>query len=293
MINSISFHRFRSLFRFAAAALILLSSGLAATGQTRADSLREVLLTQPEQLLVAAHRGDHLSHPENSIPAFQGAIEAGAAVLELDVRQSKDGELVVVHDRTVDRTTDGRGTVERMTLEQLKKLRLLHNGAATEHRIPTLREALESVKGRILVDIDFKAGNMEAAKACYAVIEELGMEKQVLFFLYDAKQVSKCLALNPDVLVMPRAHSADEVHTIMQEPLIRVIHIDESFYEAGLVRMMREKGVRVWANSLGEYDRQAQQQGGSYHSFAERLPLVNIIQTDYPEALVNYLSEKK
>lgn len=292
-----TFSRLFPLFpklRHAVAAFTLLTVGIAvATGQTRADSLRRVLLKQPERVLVAAHRGDHLSYPENSIPAFQGAIEAGAAILELDVRQSKDGALVVVHDRTVDRTTDGSGKVEALTLAQLQNLRLLHNGQPTENRIPTLREALESVKDKILVDIDFKAGTPEAAKAAYEVIEALGMEKQVLFFLYDATYVPKCLELNPEVLVMPRAHSAAEVHAIMQEPLIRVIHIDASFYDAELAALMRERGIRVWANSLGEFDRYAAQHQGDFNPFTAQLPLVNIIQTDYPKALVDYLATKK
>ncbi len=261
-------------------------------GQTRADSLLRVFLDQPERILVASHRGNHVSHPENSLPAFEAAIQAGAGILELDVRQSKDGHLVVVHDRTVDRTTDGEGNVADMTLAELKSLRLLLDGRPSSLRIPTFREALEAVKDNILVDIDFKADTEEAAQACYRVIAELGMEKQVLFFLYDPEWVPHCFAMNPAIKVMPRAHDEETVYALMNEPRVRVIHIDGSFYTDALASRMRDRGVRVWANSLGDEDHAAMEKGGDFQGFFERMPLVNIVQTNYPKALADFLHTK-
>ena len=74
------------------------------------------------QIAVISHRGEHLAHPENTLPAFQAAIDAGADFFELDVRTTSDGRLVLMHDRTVDRTTNSKGTVREMTLEQIRGL---------------------------------------------------------------------------------------------------------------------------------------------------------------------------
>jgi len=261
-------------------------------GQIRTDSLLRIFLYQPDQVLVASHRGNHVSHPENSLPAFKAAVQAGAAVLELDVRQSKDGHLVVLHDRTVDRTTDGKGNVADLTLSELKRLHLLFDGKPTAWRIPTFQEALEAVKGDVLVDIDFKADTEEAAEACYQIVEQLHMERQVLFFLYDPTWVPRCLSRNPEIKVMPRARNAEMVYTLLNEPRVRVIHIDDSFYSDELARDMRDRGVRVWANSLGNADRTALEKEGDFEGFFDRMPLVNIVQTDYPQALVNFLTTK-
>src|SRR5271170_2091058 len=84
---------------------LVLAQGVPAPGS--AESLKKVM--------VIAHRGEHLKHPENTMPAFQAAIDAGADFFELDVRTTSDGRLVLMHDRTVDRTTNGTGAVREMT----------------------------------------------------------------------------------------------------------------------------------------------------------------------------------
>src|ERR1041385_755839 len=73
------------------------------------------LFAADPRVVVISHRGEHLHHPENTIEAFQGAIDAGADFFELDVRTSSDGKLVLMHDATVDRTSDGHGEIAQMT----------------------------------------------------------------------------------------------------------------------------------------------------------------------------------
>lgn len=93
-----------------------------------------------------AHRGASYFEPENTLKAVKRALEMGADRVEVDVRLSKDKELVVIHDPTVDRTTDGTGQVEDMTLQELKKL-----NAGKGERIPTLQEIIEAIKDAKLV----------------------------------------------------------------------------------------------------------------------------------------------
>ncbi len=110
--------------------------------------------TQSESnIFVAAHRGWCAKYPENTMAAFKAALELGVDQIETDVRVTKDGELVLIHDADVDRTTDGSGAVIDYTFEELRRL-----DAGSGQQIPTLRELLELVKDHptITLDIEFK-----------------------------------------------------------------------------------------------------------------------------------------
>ena len=98
-----------------------------------------------KKILIGAHRGAMCHAPENSLAAFEKAIDFGTYRIECDIRQTKDGHLVMMHDTSVDRTTDGTGAVAEMSLENLKRLRL------GSENVPTLAESLTCVKGRCLM----------------------------------------------------------------------------------------------------------------------------------------------
>jgi glycerophosphoryl diester phosphodiesterase len=100
---------------------------------------------------IIAHRGASGHAPENTMAAFQLAMEQGADGIELDVMLSKDGRLVVFHDHTVDRTTNGTGRVKDMTLAQLQSL-----DAGNGEKIPTLEEVLKTYGGQLLINIDLR-----------------------------------------------------------------------------------------------------------------------------------------
>lgn len=131
--------------------------------------------------IVISHRGEHLLHHENTLEAIQGAIEAGADFTEMDVRRSQDGRYVIMHDRSVDRTTDGRGNVADLTWEQLSKLqvRSLSDTRVPASRIPLFEEALKVAKGHIHVYVDFKAGDRSVAAD---IIRAAGMADQVVIY---------------------------------------------------------------------------------------------------------------
>ncbi len=114
-------------------------------------------------LLNIGHRGASGRFPENTLSSFRAAIEAGAEMCELDVQMTRDGVAVVIHDDTVDRTTDGHGPVAGLTLAELKRL---DAGAWFDRkfageRIPTLDEVLAAVKDRCALDIELKAKHSE------------------------------------------------------------------------------------------------------------------------------------
>ena len=114
----------------------------------------------PRRPLVIAHRGGVSLGPENSLSAIERSILLGVDAVEVDVRLSADGFVVLMHDRSVDRTTNGKGRVEKLALEQLKGLLFLDaGGGVTDETVPTLAEVFELVGGRCRVLVDVKECN--------------------------------------------------------------------------------------------------------------------------------------
>jgi glycerophosphoryl diester phosphodiesterase len=114
-------------------------------------------------LSLIAHRGAHLVHPENSLPAIRGAAGVGAILAEIDLRTTSDGAIVLMHDRTVDRTTDGAGFVASLTLAQVRALHLRGpKGELTNELVPTFAEALDAARGRVALYLDVKEVSVEA-----------------------------------------------------------------------------------------------------------------------------------
>lgn len=113
--------------------------------------------------LKIAHRGSSGTHPENTISAFLAAAEEGADMCELDVQATRDGAVVVIHDETVDRTTDGVGAIADLTLEEIRRLDAgLKFGAPFRgQRIPTLNQVMKAVSGKLGLNIEIKARGAE------------------------------------------------------------------------------------------------------------------------------------
>ncbi len=135
--------------------------------------------------------------PENTLVSFKKAIELGVDMIELDVHVCKTGELVVIHDETVDRTTKGQGLVAEMTLQELQKL----DAGKGEH-IPTLREVLEYIDRKIKINIELK-GKKTAQPTC-EVIQEYVRDRQwrydeFLVSSFDYDELRVCHALNPKI----------------------------------------------------------------------------------------------
>jgi len=121
-------------------------------------------LKSSKRPFIMAHRGYRAKYPENTLAAFNGAFDAGAQMIELDVRLTKDRKVVVIHDETLGRTTDGRGAVRRHTLSELKRLDAgswFHPRFSGEP-IPTLEEVLDQRKDQALINIEIKASEFEA-----------------------------------------------------------------------------------------------------------------------------------
>ncbi|MBD1420644.1 glycerophosphodiester phosphodiesterase family protein [Sphingobacterium chuzhouense] len=120
------------------------------------DKIRQALVDRDEtNVMVVSHRGEWRQAPENSLKAIELAIEAGVDIVEIDIAKTKDGQLILMHDKTLDRTTTGKGNVAEWTLDSLTVLKLKNGaGLRTHHSIPTLEEALLLAKGRVMLNLD-------------------------------------------------------------------------------------------------------------------------------------------
>ncbi len=140
-------------------------------------------------VLVAAHRGDWRNAPENSIQAFKNCIEMGVDIIEIDVRLSKDGVPVIIHDETLNRTTTGTGYVNDWTLDSLQTLKLRSGiGIVTTHKIPTLEEVMNVAKDKILVYLDKSKDKIDAI---LPVLDKTKTYNQSIFVLDYTYQVAK------------------------------------------------------------------------------------------------------
>lgn len=119
----------------------------------KAQSVKQAFKTPAsEAVMVVAHRADWRNAPENSLQAIQNCIEMGIDMVEIDLKKTKDGHLILMHDKTINRTTTGKGKASDYTLEELRRYHL-RNGAGhkTRHVIPTFEEVMLLCKGKILV----------------------------------------------------------------------------------------------------------------------------------------------
>lgn len=136
--------------------------------------------------LIIAHRGASAYAPENTLAAFQKAVDSNSDAFELDAKLTNDGEIVVIHDQSVDRTTNGTGKVKNLSLEELRKLDAgtVFSNKFTNEKIPTLREVLEIFSGQILINIELTNYSSifdGLAKKTAILVKLLGVEKSVIF----------------------------------------------------------------------------------------------------------------
>jgi glycerophosphoryl diester phosphodiesterase len=225
--------------------------------------------------LIIAHRGDSAHRPENTLASFASALEVGADIIELDVQLTSDGHPVVMHDPTVDRTTDGSGPIAAHSLRELRRLSAgyapLFGAQYAGERVPTLSEVLNFVRGRCKVMIEIKpeavTDDAEAGVEALTVAEvrKARMEKDVVLISFSRRALLRCRALGPEVL---RGHlfyegEAGDVIAGAQEIGSELVMPHKSMLSVELRDRGREAGLKVatWVvddpdelQSLAHYD---------------------------------------
>jgi glycerophosphoryl diester phosphodiesterase len=148
-----------------------------------------VELTRADRPVVVAHRGASGRMPENTFPSFELAVESKADMIELDVHPCKTGELVVMHDETVDRTTDGSGMIVEKPLEEIRKLNAAAKSSLGRREpVPTFGEVLERFASRIPMAVEVKHGSSVypgVEKKVVQMLKEYGAEDKVELMSFD------------------------------------------------------------------------------------------------------------
>ncbi|MCP3763568.1 glycerophosphodiester phosphodiesterase [Domibacillus sp. A3M-37] len=160
-----------------------------------------------QQPVIFAHRGASGTHPENTMTAFQAAVEKGADGIELDVQLTSDGEMVVIHDETVNRTTDGKGAIEQMTAEEVASLDAgswFHEKFAGE-KIPTLDEFFAWASGNSLqINVELKTNKVPyhgIEKKVLDLIEHYNMRGRVIISSFNFDSIKRVVELDPYIAV--------------------------------------------------------------------------------------------
>ena len=240
--------------------------------------------------LVLGHRGDSTNHPENTLPAFEGALRAGADGVECDVRLSGDGVPIVFHDATLERTTNGSGRLADFSLPQLKEL-----DAGRGERIPTVAEAADLLRGRGLLCIEFKEA--EAVAPTVKVLTDADASDVVLCsFLPEALHacaesapgtpallICGSLSLNPLV----RLREAFPISTVTKTGADG-LSCHRHFISRRLAAKARRRGLAlyIWCSMREESS------PPEWHRRAMRFAPDALI-TAWPEHLVDYFESSK
>lgn len=259
-------------------------------------------------VLAVSHRGDWRYAPENSLMAVQRCIDLGVDVVEIDVRLTKDGHLVAMHDKTVDRTTNGRGLLADMTLEEVKKLRL-KTACGVRHsrqQVPTLEEIMRLTKGKIMVNLDKTEG--ETVREAYEVLVKTGTVTEAIFKGNDPLEVmrEKYGRLMDSIVYMPKlwydtpnqAEYVSAFNESLQPVAYEMLFDSEESIVFGEIKNMNQNGITVLAIALwdelcaGHTDEVALLEGpdAAWGWLIEQG--ANAVMTDRPEELIAYLRSK-
>jgi glycerophosphoryl diester phosphodiesterase len=260
---------------------------------------------------IVAHRGAWHHAPENSIAAIENAVAGGYDIVELDIRQSADGGLFILHDDTLERMAGIDRIPEEMTIAEISSLRLrMADGGPdqpfTTETIPTLEQVLETVRGRIFVDLDLKDREMMGIVA--AKVKELGMADQVdLKAPAGTPEALSWLAGQRGIDGIPfmgmaffREESADRTAEAILSirPFMCEAKFDRLETLAGQHQRLREGGISLWVNTLDQVSC-----CGLTDSAALADPDavwgrmmaagISVIQTDQPAALKAYIEARR
>ena len=252
-------------------AVILLFLALEPAAAAAPGSPAESLLAS-ERPLVIAHRGYSASAPENTLPAFEMALASGADLVELDYHHSQDGTLVVLHDYTLDRTTDATnrwpGTKLKVTDYKLSQLRELEAGLWFRHpqrgvRVPTLGESLDVIQRSGVTLIERKAGE---AESCVKLLRERGLVNRVVVQAFDWDYLRAFKQLEPrqilGALGPPSTRNGRKLSE--SEKPLNAAWLDEiksigaqaavwnKMVDAAAVKAAHERGLKVWVYTIND-----------------------------------------
>lgn len=236
-------------------------------------------------LVVIAHRGNHVNVPENTIASIKEAIKAKADYVEIDLRTSKDGQMLLHHDGTVDRMTDGKGNIKDLTYAEIQKLKVSDKNKPSKktYRIPLFTEVLQACKNKIHIYLDFKDADVAET---FKLIQAAGMEKQVVVYVNSIPQYKKWKAVAPQMPLITSLidgiTNKEQLAYFLSQAGIEVL---DNVYDSSMIATANDNGVAVWMDVESN-----DETPDTWNAALSKG--IQGIQTDHPDALIKYLNEK-
>jgi glycerophosphoryl diester phosphodiesterase len=237
----------------------------------------------PKNLVyVVAHRGAHNGIPENSLAAYRKAIELGCDFVEIDVRTTKDGKFVSIHNSTVDKYASGsKGKVSELNLDELRSLDIgINTGPEWKGtKIPTFEEILDLCHGKIGIYLDLKAASVSQL---VEIIKKYGMEKEIVWYISasDSKDINELKTNCPQCIPMPDPGPASNIENTIARFNICLIASDMDALGKEYVKIAHSHNIMVMTDEKDGTDKEWQK-------------MIDLktdgIQTDKPEELITFL----
>lgn len=234
---------------------------------------------------VIAHRGAHKDFPENTLSAYKKAIELGCDFIEIDIRKTKDGKLVSMHNSRIDEYIYGNvGSVNEFTLCELKSMKIYKDKNISDNfdRIPTLEEILDLCKGKIGIYLDLKEPYVDEISA---MIKKYKMEREVVWYIPYSylDEIKKLKEVCEECIPMPDPEQKAKLNFLLNEIKPQVVATDMSQLDSEFVAESHKYNSKVFVDeNTGNED--------------EWKNIIKIncdgIQTDDPERLINYIKRQ-
>ncbi len=261
---------------------ILLSLALSGGNSPRLNPLPACY----HRFVVTSHRGNHVDVPENTIDAIKEAIRVGADYAEIDIRTTKDGRPVIMHDGTVDRMTNGHGNVADLTFDEIEALEVKDSKHANAplRRVPTFEQILQTAKGKINLYMDIKA---VTPQQILPWLHQYRMEKSVIAYLYGVEEIDQWRAGAPHVPIIAdtaEMKTPEEMEAAWRAHPYEIFDGGAMYYRKDLVERAHKLGAKVWPD--------IQNPGESPAQWEPVMALgIDGFQTDHPEMMVKYLKQ--
>jgi glycerophosphoryl diester phosphodiesterase len=248
-----------------------------------AQSPHPTLPACKNKYVVIAHRGDHEELPENTLAAYASAIKLGVDYVEVDLRTTKDNFLVILHNETVDRMTNGKGKVKELGYTAIRAMAIAGNANNRSYMIPSFKEVLDLCRNNVNIYLDFKDADPGIT---YKMIRSAGMEKHVVVYANSLEQLEEWGKTAPGMPVITSVpdeikDSANLAAFLDKYP---IVGLDGSVhqYSPAILKFLKQRKIAVWL------DVQNKEEGASLWEMAMG-EKVEGMQTDHPAALIGYL----
>ncbi len=239
------------------------------------------------KFIVIAHRGNHVSAPENTLKAYENAIAVGADYIEIDLRTTKDSALIIMHDGTIDRMTNGKGKIKDLTLSELTTFQVEEKSKPEwgKYHIPKLEDVLKLVKNKINIYLDFKDADVLKT---YQMLLKYGVEKQVVVYINFPVQAKKWMEIAPEIPLIVsfpgNIQDSSSLANFLKQYPVSVLDGSYKEYNISMVRAAQKNKTMVWPDI---------QDSRESEFWEEAIGLrVDGLQSDHPEALIQFLKNK-